>query len=306
MTNPDEAVNEQQTQPDVTAKVNTPEVLSDWEEKARRALTIESKITFGAHTDLGRIRENNEDKFEFFVPEDTDTLARKGSLFAVADGMGGHAAGQIASEIALKTLISYYYSDTSPLIEESLKAALKKANGIVYDLSRAVAQRQGMGTTATVLVLRGDEAYIAQVGDSRCYRIRNSKIEQLSDDHSWVNEQVKLGSLTPEQAMMSPFKNRITRSIGNFPSVDVDIFSLSVEQGDIYILCSDGLSGELTDSEIVNLAQDGSCSNIAWTLVNQAVENGGRDNTTAVVVAVRELVTDKPARKKGFFSFLNQ
>lgn len=306
MTSPDEGTIEQQTKMDVTAKVNTAEIISEWEEKVDRARTIETEVLFGAHTDLGRIRENNEDKFEFFVPEDTETLARKGSLFAVADGMGGHAAGQIASEIALKTLVDHYYSDASPLIEESLKAALKKANGIVYDLSRAVAQRQGMGTTVTLLVIRGDDAYIAHVGDSRCYRIRDSKIEQLSDDHSWVNEQVKLGSLTQEQALLSPFRNRITRSIGNFPSVDVDIFSLEAKQGDIYILCSDGLSGELTDSEILEIAEKRACSQVAWNLVNQAVEKGGRDNTTAVVVAIRKLTSDKPVRKKGFLSFLSQ
>lgn len=306
MTSVEEETSPVEPSPDITAKVNTAEIISDWEEKSERARKITCRLSFGARTDLGRIRENNEDKFEFFVPEDAETLARKGALYAVADGMGGHAAGQIASEIALKTLVSYYYSDKSALIEESLKAGIKHANGIVYDLSRSIAQREGMGTTITALVIRGDEGYVAQVGDSRCYRIRNGQIEQISDDHSWVNEQVKLGSLTKEEAMMSPFRNRITRSIGNSPSVEVDLFSLEINQNDMFVVCSDGLSGEVRDEDILRISQKGSSSEIAWNLVDQALENGGRDNTTAVVVAVRQLCNYEPESKKGLFSFLKR
>lgn len=302
----DEGTNAQSPQPEVTAKVNSAELLSDWEQKVERAREIEVRVHIGARTDLGRVRENNEDKYEFYVPEDPEILALKGSLYAVADGMGGHSAGQIASEVALKTAIEYYYSDESPLIEESLRAALKQANGMVFDLSRSIPDRQGMGTTSTILVIRGDEAYIAQVGDSRCYRVRGSKIEQISEDHSWVNEQVKLGALTHDQAMMSPFKNIITRSIGNAPNVDVDIFSIQIEEGDIFILCSDGLSNEVTDNEIRDAVNNNtSPSTAAWNLVDKALEHGGRDNTTILIAAVRELIKDKVPRKKGFFSFLS-
>ena len=300
----DEGMGIQQPQPEVTAKVNSAELLSNWEKKVERARDIEVIAQIGARTDLGRVRENNEDKFEFFIPEDPDILAKKGRLYAVADGMGGHSAGQIASEVALKSIIDFYYSDDSPLIEESLKAALKQANGMVFDLSRAIPDRQGMGTTATVLIIRGDEAYIAQVGDSRCYRVRENKIEQISEDHSWVNEQVKLGALTVEQAMMSPFKNIITRSIGNAPNVDVDVFSLPVEEGYIFILCSDGLSNEVTDNQIRDAVIKASPSQAAWELVKTALEHGGRDNTTVFIVAVRELIKEKAPKKKGLFSFL--
>jgi len=163
----------------------------------------------GAKTDLGCVRENNEDKFEFFQPDDEDVLALKGSFYAVADGMGGHAAGQIASELALKTAIKAYYAEQSPVVEEFLRSAIQQANGLIYDAARAIAERNGMGTTMTALVIRGEEFFIAQVGDSRCYRLRGNRIEQLTDDHSWVNEQVKRGALTQDEAEMSPFKNVI-------------------------------------------------------------------------------------------------
>ena len=152
---------------EITARVNTAELVKQWEERAEKARGIRVVSVLGAKTDLGRIRENNEDKFEFFQPENEESLAKKGAFYAVADGMGGHAAGQIASEIALKTTVKAYYSDQSPMVEESLRAAIGQANGLIYETARAIPDRSGMGTTITALVVRGEEAFIAQVGDSR-------------------------------------------------------------------------------------------------------------------------------------------
>lgn len=288
---------------EITAKINTAELVKEWEERAERARGITVDTLLGAKTDLGCVRENNEDKFEFFQPEDEDVLATKGSFYGVADGMGGHAAGQIASEIALKTTIRAYYSDQSPVVEESLRAAIQQANGLIYDAARAISERNGMGTTITALVVRGEEAYIAQVGDSRCYRLRGSRIEQLTDDHSWVNEQVKRGALTAEEAEMSPFKNVITRSIGNAPSVDVDVFTEELEDGDQFLLCSDGLSNEVSPDEMRDTMKRSAPSQAAWDLVDLALERGGRDNCTVLILKIREML--KKNKRKGFLSILS-
>jgi len=287
---------------EITAKINSAELLKQWEERAEKARGIKVIASVGAKTDLGRVRENNEDKYEFFEPEDEDVLALKGSFYAVADGMGGHAAGQIASELALKTAIGAYYADTSPMIEESLKAALQQANALIYDAARAISERQGMGTTMSALVIRGDEAFIAQVGDSRCYRLRDGKLRQLTDDHSWVNEQVKRGGLTPDEAAMSPFRNVITRSLGNAPNVEVDVFFEELAEGDTFLLCSDGLTGEVSDDDLREFMMSGAPSLVAWNLVQLALDHGGRDNVTVMIVAVRDIVRgeagEEPKRKK--------
>ena len=291
-------------QREITAKINTAELVKQWEERADRAHGVLVDTLLGAKTDLGCVRENNEDKFEFFQPDDEDVLATKGSFYAVADGMGGHAAGQIASEIALKTTIRAYYADSSPVVEESLRAAIQQANGLIFDAARAISERNGMGTTLTALVVRGEEAFIAQVGDSRCYRLRGSRIEQLTDDHSWVNEQVKRGALSADDAEMSPFRNVITRSIGNSPSVDVDIFTEQLEVGDQFLLCSDGLSNEVTADDMRDAMKRRSPSQAAWDLVDLALERGGRDNCTVLILKIRDIV--RKNKKKGLGALLGR
>lgn len=282
---------------EITAKINTAELVKEWEARADRARGVVVDTLMGAKTDLGCVRENNEDKLEFFQPDDEDVLATKGSFYAVADGMGGHAAGQIASEIALKTTIRAYYAAPSPMVEDSLRSAIQQANGLIYDAARAISERNGMGTTLTVLVVRGEEAFIAQVGDSRCYRVRNGRIAQLTDDHSWVNEQVKRGALSLEEAEMSPFKNVITRSIGNAPSVDVDVFTEDLEAGDQFLLCSDGLSNEVSSDEMRDAMKRAAPSQAAWDLVDLALERGGRDNCTVLVLKILDIT--RKNKKKG-------
>lgn len=287
---------------EITAKINSAEVIQEWEKRAERARGIKLVTALGAKTDLGRIRENNEDKYEFFIPEDEDTLALKGAFYAVADGMGGHAAGQIASELALKTAIKAYYSDSSPILEESLRAAFQTANALIYDAARAISERAGMGTTMTALVLRGEEAFVAHVGDSRCYRLRGDKLEQLTEDHTWVNEQVKRGLMSREEAELSPFRNVITRSLGNTPSVEVDILSDELKVGDVFLLCSDGLTGEVSDDEIRDALLKSPPSKAAWDLVELALDHGGRDNCTVLIVAIRDIIKpgdqDEPRKKR--------
>lgn len=287
-------------QQEITAKLETIDLAEEWAKKKGRKPTRYLDTRVGAHTDLGRIRENNEDKFDFFEPEETELLAVKGCLYAVADGMGGHASGQIASELALKTIAKTYYADPNEDVAESLTAAIRAANAYIYDAAQLVTERNGMGTTCTSLVLRDDEIYVGHVGDSRIYLIRDGELRQVSEDHSWVAEQVKRGALTEEEAQCSPFRNVITRSLGAAPDVEVDIYREEARAGDLLLLCSDGLTGYVSNDEILDLATAWSPSLAAMKLIDRANDNGGGDNVTALIVAIRD-IQKAPGRLKRLF-----
>ncbi|MBI2843990.1 MAG: Stp1/IreP family PP2C-type Ser/Thr phosphatase [Armatimonadetes bacterium] len=283
-------VEEAEEEHEITAELIPAELEREWEKLVERARRVRTVVKMGARTDLGRVRENNEDKFDFYEPEEDDVLAIKGSFYGVADGMGGHAAGQIASEIALKTVVKSYYADRSPEVAGSLRRAVREANSLIHDTAQMIAERSGMGTTLTAVVIRADEAYFVHVGDSRAYLIREVEIRQVTEDHSWVAEQVKRGALTEEEARYSPFRNVITRSLGNMPSVEPDIIAEELRVGDTIILCSDGLSGSVEPDEILELAAGASPSRAAMDLVDTANERGGPDNITVVVVAVKDII----------------
>jgi serine/threonine protein phosphatase PrpC len=272
-----------------TARLSREELSEGWAE-VRRMPRVTASVKMGAKTDLGRVRDNNEDKFDFFEPEDPGVLAAKGCFYAVADGMGGHSAGQIACELALKTVLSVYYADPSADQDASLRRAVREANGLIYDTAQAIPDRQGMGTTLTAAVLCEDRLMVAQVGDSRAYLLRGGAITQITEDHSWVAEQVRLGTMTLAEAQVSPFRNIITRSVGTAAAVEPDIFTQEVQVGDIFVLCSDGLSGHLEPDEIQAIVLEGSPSAAAMALIETANERGGRDNITALVLAIRGLV----------------
>jgi len=291
-------------QTEITAKLDTAELAEAWAKKKGSKPKFLLDISVGAQTDLGRMRENNEDKFVLVEPEETELLAIKGSFYAVADGMGGHASGQIASEIALKTVMKTYYADPSEDVAESLSAAIRAANSHVWDTASAITEREGMGTTCTILVLRDDDMYIGHVGDSRAYLIRGGEMRQVTDDHSWVAEQVRRGALTDEEARFSPFRNVITRSLGMGPEIEVDIYPGKIEKDDIFVLCSDGLSGYATDAEILEIAGGSGPSSAAMKLVDRANENGGGDNITALVVAVRDI--EKAGKRSRLKKLLGQ
>lgn len=176
-------------------------------------------------TDVGRKREHNEDNMAYVIPKDMQVMARKGALFIVADGMGGHAAGEVASEIAVDTITNVYYQDDNDDVTTSLLHAIKRANALIHQRAAENMLRSGMGTTCVAAVLRGNMAYIANVGDSRAYLVRGSQVKQISQDHSWVGEQVRAGLLTEEQARTHAQRNVITRSLGTQPDVEIDIFS---------------------------------------------------------------------------------
>lgn len=284
---------------DVTARLNRDELHEGWAELGKTPRLI-ATIKMGAKTDLGRVRENNEDKFDFFEPEDPAVLAAKGAFYAVADGMGGHSAGQIASELALKTVMQAYYANPSADTNSSLRVAIQDANSLVFDTAQAIPDRQGMGTTMTVAVVREDQLTVAQVGDSRAYLVRDGEITQLTQDHSWVAEQVRLGAMSADEAHSSPFRNIITRSVGTAQTVEPDLATHSVQAGDTVLLCSDGLTGHVSPDGIAAVLREYTPSAAASRLIEEANANGGRDNITVVVLSIRSVAPyAEPQKAEG-------
>lgn len=240
-------------------------------------------------TDVGRKREHNEDNMAYVIPKDEQVMTRKGALFIVADGMGGHAAGEVASEIAVDSVSNIYYQDDNDDIAASLTQAIKRANASIYQRAAENMLRSGMGTTCVAAVLRGDVAYIANVGDSRAYLVRRGQVKQVSQDHSWVAEQVRAGVLTEEQARTHAQRNVITRCLGTQADVEIDVFPERVEEGDCIVLCSDGLSGLVSDDELRAIVAQFVPQESVYHLIERANEHGGPDNITAIVVRVQEV-----------------
>src|SRR5712691_2575588 len=245
-------------------------------------------------TDVGRKREHNEDNMAFVIPKDSLVMASKGALFIVADGMGGHAAGEVASEIAVDTVSNMYYQEDSNDVAVSLLRAIKRANASIHQRASENLLRTGMGTTCVAAVLRGNMAYIANVGDSRSYLLRGNHVKQISQDHSWVAEQVRAGLLTEEQARTHAQRNVITRCLGTQAEVDVDVFHEELHEGDSLVLCTDGLSGLVNDEELEHIVDQFVPQESVYHLVERANENGGPDNITAIVVRVQEVGREQP------------
>jgi serine/threonine protein phosphatase PrpC len=274
---------------EITAPLEAEAMETGWADKTSLRPRCHAYIAFGAKTDLGRVRENNEDKFDFFEPDEPWVLGAKGRLYAVADGMGGHSAGQVASELSLNVFIRSYYSNLNPEVETCLRKAIREANTYVVDVARTIPGRNGMGATLTAAVVRDDDLFVSQVGDSRCYLLRDGVLQQVTEDHSWVAEQVRMGTMSLEEAEQSPFRNVITRSMGGAAEVEPDILAVKVQVGDRYLLCSDGLSGMVPDAELAELLAAGSPSTAAWTMVDRANQYGGKDNITAFVLHVVDM-----------------
>jgi protein phosphatase len=242
-------------------------------------------------TDVGRRRESNQD---------TLLVAPELGLFAVADGMGGHAAGEVASHIAIEalseTLAEHAKNETTDPRElaERLEGALVEGNQRICDSVVARGEWRGMGTTIVALITAGDRAVIGHVGDSRAYLLRAGALERLTVDHSWVSEQVRMGLMTDEEAHRHPMRNIVTRALGNRPSLDVDLREAVARPSDVFILCSDGLNSMLTDDEI--LAAVAPCADSPETacraLVDHANAKGGEDNITVIVCRVTDSTAD--------------
>ena len=258
------------------------------------ALAKQLRLDVAQLTDVGRRREHNEDNMAFVIPKDLQVMASKGALFIVADGMGGHAAGEVASEIAVDTVSNMYYQEDSNDVTVSLLRAIRRANASIHQRAAENLLRSGMGTTCVAAVLRGNMAYIANVGDSRAYLLRGNQVKQISHDHSWVAEQVRAGLLTEEQARTHAQRNVITRCLGTQAEVDIDVFHEELYEGDSLVLCTDGLSGLVSDEELQRIVDQFVPQESVYHLVERANENGGPDNITAIVMRVQEVGEEPP------------
>ncbi|HUT20512.1 MAG TPA: Stp1/IreP family PP2C-type Ser/Thr phosphatase, partial [Anaerolineae bacterium] len=235
-------------------------------------------------TDQGMSRDHNEDYCDSFDPDDPAVLAQRGRLWLVADGIGGHQAGDVASKYAVEKVLYAYYEE--PWVEpaHNLVQAIQDANADLYEEAQRNPAHRGMGTTMVAAVLLGDGLIVANVGDSRAYLFRDGDPRQITRDHSWVAEQVERGVLTPQQARAHPERNVITRSLGNDPHVRVDVFRETLRSGDVVVLCSDGLSGVVLDGEIAGMVEGAHARTASERLVRLANERGGPDNVTVTVI----------------------
>ena len=240
-------------------------------------------LSVRTHTDPGRVRANNQDWWGQFVPPDPRVLAAKGALFVVADGMGGRAGGQVASQLAVQHLLQAYYRDPSHAVEQSLVQAIRVANRQVYNYGQYYPAYQGMATTMVAAVVRGREMVVAHVGDSRAYLARANRVWPLTRDHSWVADMVAKGMLTPAEAASHPYRHVISRSVGPQPDVQAEVRRLKLAAGDALILCTDGLSDVVTPSEIGWAAATLDPQRAAYTLVDWANQRGGRDNISVAL-----------------------
>ncbi len=240
-------------------------------------------------THVGRQRQHNEDSY---------LVADEAKLFLVADGMGGHAAGEIASRIAVDSISEFIlhtkeddgtwphaYDEHYKRSTNRLMAAVRLANTRVLEAMRKDARLRGMGTTVVACLAEGDTLSVAHVGDSRAYMIRDNQLQRITNDHSWVFEQVQAGMLTEAEAEKHPLRNVITRALGGALQVNPDASEIEVKEGDLFLLCSDGLTGMVPEEQILKVVTEyGDLEKACQKLIDEANERGGLDNVTAILV----------------------
>ena len=238
-------------------------------------------FTCAARTDVGIVRSGNEDNYLM--------LSERG-IFIVADGMGGHAAGEVASEMAVRiisTTLGSLRGQSDEQVGERMREAIRAANEAIFSRTLAEHDKRGRGTTVTVLALLPNRYLIGQVGDSRAYLVRDGQLLQLTKDHSYVQEQVDAGLLTPEQARVHPYSNVITRCVGAGMEVTPDVYFGNLMSGDLVLLASDGLTGMLEDEHLLRIMQsDGGPQKWVDRMVSEANRRGGLDNITVIVVKI--------------------
>jgi protein phosphatase len=258
-------------------------------------------IRHGEKTDIGLLRHNNEDSFIIIDKSSVGfDLQKNGMLFVVADGIGGHAAGEIASRMACEQTISAYYGnegkledgrDASTMTMERLEKAIRTTHDNIVDFANARAELRGMGTTLSALLLKEDKAFIAHVGDSRIYRCRNAVCDRMTVDHTKKQELIDLGRIEPNQENIRYFDyygHIITQAIGGYDDLGT-IFTRTenLQPGDLFLLCTDGLHDRVTDEEIQGILTSNTQPQAACDeLVRSAIERGGHDNVTVIVIQV--------------------
>ena len=236
-----------------------------------------------AKTDIGKAREKNQDYY--YISEEND----EPKIYILADGMGGYKGGEVASKLATDSVKKYIQSNFDSIIKDKesilklIASAVEYANMVVYEKSKETQELEGMGTTLEVCLIYNNKAYIGHVGDSRVYRIRNEVIRKLTKDHSYVQQLIEDKKITREEAKTHPKKNMITRALGCTPYVEPDLRARNFEKGDIFILCSDGLTNMVEEKQIYEIIKE-DIQNAAEILVDEANQAGGYDNITVIII----------------------
>jgi len=264
------------------------------------------KLSWALRSDPGPVRTSNEDFADAFVPTAPDDAWDRGPLFVVADGMGGHAAGEVASRVAVTAALELWSSGSGAAPQQGIRAAIRRANAAVYDASFEPGCH-GMGTTVVALTIAGHEAIIGHVGDSRAYLVRGAECTQLTADHSRVGEMVRMKLLTPEEAAAHPARSQLTRSLGTGLGVQVDLTRQPVARADTIILCTDGLWDVVSRAEMAGALMQADGQERAAPdagvdgLVELALKRGASDNVTALTVTVTSTLPIPAAAGRRFF-----
>ena len=238
-------------------------------------------------SDVGKKRQRNEDGCTICVPDDKELARERGLMFAVADGMGGVSGGDFASRLGLQTLVEEYYARTETTVPQRLQESVGQANRRIFQEAENHPEFYGMGTTMCALIVHGDHAYIAHVGDSRLYLYRDA-LYQVTEDHSLVAEQVRSGYISEDEARTHSLKNLITRAVGTKDAVKADLYAVKLKVGDTILMCSDGLSNLVDDKSIAGILTGGNLQGAARVLVGRALEGGAPDNVTVLLLRVVE------------------
>jgi len=253
-----------------------------------KAMRVRKGVEVAGLSDVGCQRANNEDSYAYWEPDDDSDYQRKGRLAIVADGMGGHEGGQEASSLAVRTMQEVYADSHGGDIKSLLMAAFQAAHDAIRKYAVQHPELRGMGTTATAIVLLSGDLYYAHVGDSRLYVVRDAKVSRLTHDHSYVTRLVDSGLITEEEAENHPQRHILTSALGVGPEFSPDMSDqpIELEAGDVLVLCTDGLWGVVTDSEIAQAVTTKSASEACRALVDLAKEHGGPDNITLQVLRI--------------------
>jgi protein phosphatase len=249
-------------------------------------------VVFGQASDFGKVRTNNEDAMGAFIPTSRQQARSHGFLFAVSDGVGGMDLGEVASAKAISVLTEgFAHAQAGTMLISLLPRLIQHANAAVHDCTLAPEYRgKKMATTLVACALRYDQAIVSHVGDSRCYLVRHGHAKAVTQDHTWVNEQRKLGLISASEMAESASRHILVRSLGPGMFVSADTTALTLQAGDVLVLCSDGLHNEMSESAIAEIvSQDKNIGEIARELVARSVEIDGGDNTTAQVIRVRSV-----------------
>jgi PPM family protein phosphatase len=245
-------------------------------------------LSWALRSHPGAVRTDNEDFVGAYSPQ---VIEDHGPLFVVCDGMGGHAAGEVASRMAVETVLTHWTTTSPTPTQQAVRTAIRQANAAVFAASLDVETR-GMGTTCTALALSGREGYVGHVGDSRCYLIHHGACSQLTSDHSRVGEMLRMRLITPEQAANHPSRSQLTRSLGGAPGCQVDIVRTPALKGDSFVLCCDGVWDVVSMHEIAQACALPTTAEAAERLIALSLERGAPDNVSVLVVRITGEITE--------------